>query len=137
MSGAIRVCWWIDPTNLSSYYLPRMAIDLLTDEADLPRIDELRYEPGVWTSDETIKHLAFSLMPAFRNPEEVSRLFMDHVTLAVARHTTQTYGAMAAPRPVKGGLAPWQERLAKELIADKSGRGNIAWRDRHSVRTVG
>ncbi|MET4255080.1 AraC family transcriptional regulator [Bradyrhizobium sp. S3.12.5] len=100
------------------YYLPRMAIDLLTDEADQPHIDELQYEPGVWISDETIKHLTFSLTPAFRNPEEVSRLFMDHVTLAVARHTTQTYGAIAAPRPVKGGLAPWQERLAKELIAN-------------------
>src|SRR5579863_1751361 len=50
------------------FYLPRAAIDVLTDQADVPRIDELQYEPGVGISDETIKHLGLSLMPAFRAP---------------------------------------------------------------------
>jgi AraC-like DNA-binding protein len=68
--------------------------------------------------DETIARLGLALMPAFGMPEQVSQLFMDHVMLALATHTAQTYGGMqTVTRPLKGGLAPWQERLAKEMIA--------------------
>ena len=38
--------------------------------------------------------------------------------LALASHTVHTYGGIRMhSKPIKGGLAPWQERLAKELIA--------------------
>ena len=106
------------PFHSVLFYLPKMAIDALTDQADLPRIEELRYEPGKGISDETVKHLGLSLMPAFRTPDHVSRLFMDHVTLAFASHVAQTYGGMQAPILRKGGLAPWQERFSKELIVN-------------------
>jgi AraC-like DNA-binding protein len=107
------------PYHSILFYLPRMAIDVLTDQADMPRIDELQYEPGVGISDETIKHLGLSLMPAFRAPDQASRLFLDYVTLAFASHTAQKYGGISTlSKPLKGGLAAWQERLSKELIAD-------------------
>lgn len=106
------------------FYLPRMAIDTLTDQAGAPRIDEFRYQPGVGISDETMKHLALLLMPAFRAPEQVNRLFMDYVTLAFASHAAQQYGGMRLlSRPLKGGLAPWQEKMSKELIADNLAGG--------------
>jgi AraC-like DNA-binding protein len=45
-------------------------------------------------------------------------LFVDHVLLAVGVHIAQTYGGMRpVSRLVRGGLAPWQERRAKEMIA--------------------
>jgi AraC family transcriptional regulator len=45
-------------------------------------------------------------------------LFVDHVLLAVGAHIAQTYGGMRpVSRLVRGGLAPWQERRAKEMIA--------------------
>ncbi len=50
-------------------------------------------------------------------PGQVSRLFVDHVTLAVAAHVAQTYGGMKmAMASVRGGLAAWQERRVKECI---------------------
>jgi AraC-like DNA-binding protein len=51
-------------------------------------------------------------------------LFIDHVLLAVGIHVAQTYGGMRTlPRPVRGGLAPWQERRAKEILcANLDGR---------------
>jgi len=107
------------PYHSTLFYLPKMAIDVLTDQAEMPRIDELRYEPGVGISDETIKHLGLSLMPAFRAPEQANRLFMDYVMLAFASHTAEKYGGICTlSKPLKGGLAPWQERLSKELIAN-------------------
>lgn len=107
------------PFHSILFYLPRAAIDVLTDQAGAPRIDELQYEPGVGISDETIKHLGLSLMPAFRGPDQTNRLFMDYVMLAFASYTAQKYGGVRTlSKPLKGGLAPWQERLSKELIAD-------------------
>jgi len=44
-------------------------------------------------------------------------LFLDHVLLAFGVHVAQTYGGMRPVSPVRGGLAPWQERRAKEMIA--------------------
>jgi AraC-like DNA-binding protein len=42
---------------------------------------------------------------------------VDHLTLAFAAHLARSYGGMlGAPRLIKGGLAPWQERRAQELI---------------------
>lgn len=100
------------------FYLPHTAINLLADEANVPRVDELRFEGGAPVFDEAILHLGLSLTPAFRVPDSVSRLFTDHVTLALAAHVAQTYGGMQiASKLVKGGLAPWQEKRAKEMIA--------------------
>jgi transcriptional regulator GlxA family with amidase domain len=105
------------------WYLPRGVLNAVADQANVPYIDELRYEPGVGVADETIKQISLSILPALRTPERVSRIFADYVALAFAAHSAQTYGGMqAAPRLVKGGLAPWQERRSKELMAaDLSG----------------
>jgi len=44
-------------------------------------------------------------------------LFVDHVLQAVGVHIAQTYGGMRlVSRPVRGGLAPWQEQRAKEVL---------------------
>lgn len=106
------------PLHTLLFYIPAIALNALADQANVPRIDELRYTPGVAVLDETIAHLSLSLMPAFSTPERVSQLFMDHVMLALATHTAQTYGGMQTfMKPLKGGLAPWQERLSKDMIA--------------------
>jgi AraC family transcriptional regulator len=99
-------------------YIPSAALNALADQANVPRISELRYKPGVGVFDETIKHIGLSLLPALRTPDRVTRLFTDHVTLALAAHCAQTYGGMqTVSRPLKGGLVPWQEKRSKEMLA--------------------
>jgi len=106
------------PIHSLLWYLPRTALNSLADHANVPRISELRYTPGVAVFDETVKHIGLSLLPALRSPERVNRLFADHVTLAFAAHAAQTYGGMqTVSRPLKGGLAPWQEKRSKEMMA--------------------
>ena len=100
------------------FYIPFAALNALADQANVPRISELRYKPGVGVLDETIKHIGLSLLPALRAPDCVTRLFTDHVTLALAAHCAQTYGGMQiVSRPLKGGLAPWQEKRSKDMLA--------------------
>jgi AraC-like DNA-binding protein len=42
-------------------------------------------------------------------------LFVDWTMLALACHIAQTYGGLET-LPARGGLAPWQERRAKDII---------------------
>jgi AraC-like DNA-binding protein len=106
------------PFHALCFYLPRVSLDSITDDANAPRIGALDYHPGIGMQDPTMFELGRLLLPAFPNPEQASRLFIDHLTLAIAAHVLQAYGGM---RPVSserrgGGLAPWQERRAKDLL---------------------
>ena len=106
------------PIHSLFWYLPRAVLDALADQANVPRIEALRYDPGVGVRDDTLMHLGLAVLPALRRPDEVSRLCADYLALAFAAHTARTYGGMrTVPGPLKGGLAPWQERRAKEMIA--------------------
>jgi AraC family transcriptional regulator len=100
------------------WYLPYATLNAVADEANVPRIGELHYKPGVGALDATIQHIALTLLPALRMPGQVVRLFTDYAMLAFAVHIAQTYGEMrTVSRPPIGGLASWQEKRAKEMLA--------------------
>jgi len=106
------------PTHSLIFFLPFTTLDALADQTNVPRIKEIPYTPGIGVYDETIELIGLSLLRALRNPERVSQLFTDHVTLALAVHTAQVYGGMETiSKPRKGGLAPWREKRAKDMIA--------------------
>ncbi|MCC8943577.1 helix-turn-helix transcriptional regulator [Bradyrhizobium sp. Arg62] len=110
------------------FYFPRAALDLVADGAEAKRIDELRYQPGAGVDDAVMRGLVGSLRQAFERPEQASRLFVEHVTLAACTHAAKTYGGLRpATRPAHGGLAPWQIRRAEEtLAADLEGDISLA-----------
>jgi AraC family transcriptional regulator len=111
------------PIHSLLWYLPRAALDALADQANVPPIAALRYDPGVGVCDDTLKHLGLSALPALRAPDEVSRLFADHLTQVFAAHVAQTYGGMQPhSKSIQGGLAPWQVKRSKDMLAsDLSG----------------
>ena len=107
------------PHHSLGFYLPRAALDAIADDAHAPRIGDLSYRPapGASVADVTISGLGSSVLPALSHPDKANRLFVDHVLLAVGVHIAQTYGDMRpVSRLVRGGLAPWQERRAKEIL---------------------
>ena len=105
------------------FYLPRSAFDAIADDVGTTRIGDLRHPHGVGADDAVMRNLCLSIMPAFAAPDRASRLFVEHVTLAVGAHVAHTYGGMkvVAPRPAQGGLARWQEKRAKEIISANLG----------------
>jgi AraC-like DNA-binding protein len=106
------------PYHSIHFYIPRGALNAIADDANAPRIGELEYRPGAGVADNTILYLGQSLLAAFAHPERASRLFVNHVTLAVATHVAQTYGSLKPTvRPLRGGLAPWQAKRAKEILS--------------------
>ena len=69
-----------------------------------------------------IRALTAALRPAFASPGEASKLFVQHVTLALTTHLAHTYGELGERRRERGGLSPSQQRRATELIdADLTG----------------
>ncbi|HVO08959.1 MAG TPA: AraC family transcriptional regulator [Burkholderiaceae bacterium] len=108
-----------DPFHSYLLYLPRKALHDVADEAGAPRIDDLRYQPDVSVVDPVLRHLLGSLKPALENPAQAPALFVDAVGLAISVHLAHTYGGLrAAAQPgTRGGLAPWQERRAKEMMS--------------------
>jgi AraC-like DNA-binding protein len=105
------------PLGAMTFYLPRSAFDDIADDASAHRIGELRCPNGRGMADPTIRNLGLSLVGGFDRSQEVSRIFFEHVSFALCAHIAQAYGGM---RPnsmsVRGGLAAWQERRAKEIL---------------------
>jgi AraC family transcriptional regulator len=105
------------PHHSLVFYLPRAALDAIADDANAPPIRDLSYEPGAGVNDVTIACLGSLLLPALSRPDQAHPLFVEHVLLAVGMHVAQIYGGMRPmSRPARGGLAPWQERRATEIL---------------------
>ena len=105
------------PFHVLFLYLPRGALEAIAEDADAPRIGDLNHEP-VAIDDPTILSLGQAVLPALSRPNQVNQLFVDHVLMALGMHVAQTYGGMRplAP-PIRGGLAAWQVKRAKEILA--------------------
>jgi AraC family transcriptional regulator len=105
------------PYHTLAFYLPRAALDAIADDANAPRIGDLSYKPGVGVNDVVISKLGSLLLPALSHPDQANPLFVDHLLMAFGVHIAQTYGGMRPEsRPMRGALAPWQERRAKESL---------------------
>jgi AraC family transcriptional regulator len=107
-----------DACHSLMFYLPRTALDAVVNEAGGPRIGDLRGQPGVGINDPIVRHLLSALNPATAKTRDAHALFFDYVLSALSTHVAQVYGGMHGGRGLpRGGLAPWQERRAKELMS--------------------
>jgi AraC family transcriptional regulator len=100
-----------------NFLLPRALLDELAEDAVAPRIGSLQV-PSPWTThDPVLSRLAPLLVSMLQDPASVSQLFIDHLTVATALHIAGQYGGLRPAILKPGGLAPWQENRAREMIA--------------------
>jgi len=105
------------PYHVLFFYLSRGALDAIAEDTDARRIGDLNYEP-VGIDDATICGLGRAMLPALSHPDRANQLFVEHVLLGLGIHVAQTYGGMRPlSSPVRGGLAAWQVRRAKEILS--------------------
>ena len=98
------------------FYLPAGAMHAIADDVNAPRVSDLNHKAPI--DDVTISGLGRVLLPALSRPDQANQLFVDHILFALGVHVAQTYGGMRPlPQVVRGGLAPWQERRAKEILS--------------------
>lgn len=112
------------PFHTMNFYLPRLALDEVADNAEASRIGDLEYRHGRGMWDETVRNLIGTMSLSFSQPAAVGRLCVDHASLALATHLAHAYGGLVpSSLPSRGGLAPWQEKRAKDLINARLNRG--------------
>jgi AraC family transcriptional regulator len=83
---------------------------VITDDQSVPRVRELRSPSDAKLDDAVIRSVGTTLLPAFERPEQANRLFVDCITTGLLAHLAHKR------RLPRGGLAPWQERRARELL---------------------
>jgi AraC family transcriptional regulator len=119
-SGPSTCCH--SPHDFIRIHIPRHAINELADGAGLARPGRLRAPFFKITLDPILLQFATAALPVLEARAEVSSLFLDHIALATLAHVYRTYLGGSETQRFVGGLAPWQERRAKELMTARLDR---------------
>lgn len=103
------------------FYLPRAALDAISDANGTARIGELPLLNGA--QDDVLAHLA-QIARALAFPgSAATSLLMDSLLLTVHQHLQGRYGGIRLhPGAARSGLARWQELRAKEYMEAHLGR---------------
>lgn len=100
-----------------NFHIPRQALIVLDEDLGNKHVEGFNIAPGADVDDPVMRGLIGALLPAFETPGQTSKLFLDHMGLALCMHMALTYGEAREVQPVRaGGLAVWQSRRATEII---------------------
>jgi AraC-like DNA-binding protein len=115
-----------DPFDNLSMFLPVSVFQELAAERN-QRFLELRWDVRDKPCDEVMQSLGRAILPALARPHELSRLYLDHVFLAVRDHLACTYGEFAGnPGRDRRGLTSRQLRCALEYIEAHVAEASVA-----------
>ncbi len=107
------------PYHAVEILIPWAVLDAIAERADAARIDVLDAPSGVGLADATITHLIGAMLPPLRDEAYPSRLYADHLTLALATHVAHAYGRLRpGERRARGGLAARHVRQAQAMMRD-------------------
>jgi AraC family transcriptional regulator len=110
------------PFHTIRSYVPLPVLQEFAEEA-VGRRPVLLRPPSFVSDDPIVRHLFLSLRPILEQPGDGNSLFVDHIALALQAHLLQTYAsADIEGQSVRRGLAPWQERRAKEAMNASLGK---------------
>ena len=108
-------CEFKGPFDGIQYYVPRRALDDFAYENDAKPISTLKWSRE--RGDPCLATLSNVLVSALEEGKGNNQLFVDQLALSLLAHFAQTYGDLRSREGIReGGLAPWQERRAKEIM---------------------
>jgi AraC-like DNA-binding protein len=106
-----------DPVDTLMFHLPKTVLREIAEDAGAPKVARLEAPDNWRTEDPVVGRLQAFIVGALSEPDQASQLLQDHVMLGLGAHFAQSYGGMTQTIARRGGLAPWQENRAKELLA--------------------
>src|SRR6202451_2120159 len=120
------VAFFPNPIDVVQFYIPRAALDEFAYENRTPIVNTL-----IWPHcgmDTSLKHLGMTVLSSLQRSQPAPKIFLDYIGQAILAHATQVYGgSTSSPGTVRGQLAPWQARRAKEFLnANLSGDVSLA-----------
>ncbi len=96
-------------------YLPRRRM-ISVAESMARRSDVKLRLPTPGFDDYIITNLLNIVGFVFDNPEHSSQLLVDEVSILLMSHLIHNYSDVSPIERSRGGLAPWQERIAREIL---------------------
>jgi AraC family transcriptional regulator len=127
--------------DMMRVYLPRQRMTSVAESMGHRSDVKLRL-PNPGFEDYVVTNLLNIIDFAFDSPAQVSQLFIDEVSVLLISHLIQNYSDVPHIERRRGGLASWQERIAKEILfaricnpptADELGRA-CGVSSRHFIR---
>jgi AraC family transcriptional regulator len=106
----------IAPVDTLMFHVPKTVLGDLAEDVGASKISGLEAPDNWRTEDPVIEQLQPFIVGALSRPEGHCQLLQDHVMLGLGTHFAQVYGGMTTTALRRGGLAPWQEKRAKELL---------------------
>jgi AraC-like DNA-binding protein len=101
--------------DMMRVYLPRQRI--ISVAKSMTRRSDVKLRlPNPGFDDYIITNLLNMINFAFENPEQTSQLFVDEVSVLLMSHLIHNYSDLSPIDRSRGGLASWQERIAKEIL---------------------
>ncbi|WP_456776175.1 helix-turn-helix domain-containing protein [Bradyrhizobium sp. USDA 4369] len=117
----------VAPFDSFNMTLPRAFLAALADDLDASRISALAVDEPWQTRDARLASLAPAVLDVLSDRITPSPLFADQLITTVALHVAERYGGLRRRTLCPGGLAPWQQRRACEILAaDVSGHVPLA-----------
>lgn len=113
-----------EPMHAIYFYVPRNSLADLGDCFPRTSARGLNIRHGQVVDDAFIRNISQSLAPYFGDAGHANGLVVDYLLLALRGHLALTYGGVSSVTRIKRcGLAPWQQRVAKELMREHLAEG--------------
>ena len=109
------IAFFPSPIEVVQFYIPRMALEEFAYENRIAMANTLSWPHC--EMDTTLKHLGMAVLSAIQHSGPARKIFLDYIGQAILAHATCVYGGTPASAClIRGHLAPWQARRAKEFL---------------------
>lgn len=108
-------CWAGSAFDYVHYSVPRKGLDDIAEDLGFGKVRD--YRMAVLEDDLVVAQITRSILPFLGRSDAPSVLALDQFGLILGAHILQQYGVLQKTgHRSKGGLAPWQQRRASELL---------------------
>jgi len=117
-------CLWpvMFPIDQLRFEFPETALARWLEDHRQAQRFRLDLKSGTTVLDNTLIAFGRAALASLEKPETASQFFVDHILTGVCSYLLDNFSS-STKTLATGGLAPWQERRAKELIELRLGSG--------------
>jgi AraC-like DNA-binding protein len=106
------------------FYLPCRAIAEMMVRTGSPSPGDIAMGPGEQVHDPIVNSIGQALLPLFHADISKHQPLVDHLLQGLCSYVASSYGGHSAQHSaVRGTLAPWQQRVAKQIMRERLAEG--------------